>query len=117
MACTVNRVRKRMAFGILAACALLSLFACAESGGGPASDRIDPEAEYIVRLKGEVNAPFRVMRGDALTGLLGSDELLWYEEDRPLVLFDGGEEGGSVYYADVQWNLDMVSAEEAFDSG
>ena len=116
MACMRERIRRRLAYGILAVCALLSLFACAERGG-PASDPVDPEAEYIVRLKGEENAPFRVVRGDELTGLLGSDELLWYEEDRPLALFDGGKEGGSVYYADVQWNLDAVSAAEAFDSG
>lgn len=115
----MKRIRILPAPVILAVCALFSLFACARSGADPDSGPIDPETDYIVRLRGESGEPFRLMRGDTLTALLGSDAVLWYEEDRSLELLDDGgeEEGGSVYYADVQWNLGMIGAAEAFDSG
>ena len=103
---------------------LLTVHAGAESGG---------ETEYIVKYNenaaqlfdGDSAAPFRVVTSDELSRLLAEDLLEWYEPDGRAYMLDllpedrtAAVQGTlSTWYTDETWQLDMISAETAYEKG
>ncbi len=118
---------------LLAALLLLSLLpvpvhadaATPEAEGAPAEAPIRADGEYIVRyrdpslLPQDSSLPFAVVSGAELRELLDEDLLEYYEENGEAELLEGDLSllGASSFYADSQWNLDMIGAEPAFVRG
>ena len=102
----------------LAAAALLladlRLSASASAAGGAGT-------QYIVKYKDDA-APFHVVSGSEMERLRAQGRLAWYEPDGEATLIDPAPDivlfgTLSDYYADEQWNLDLIGADGAFRLG
>lgn len=88
----------------------------------PSRTQSAEETEYIVKLRGPSDAPFTVVGEGEMRRLMRSGRLEWAEPDGEAILLGPEAEVElqgtlSPYYADEQWNLDMIGADAAFRQG
>ena len=98
---------------------LLFAFLCALS---PFRTRSAEGTEYIVKLREPSDAPFAVVGEREMRRLMRAGRLEWAEKDGEAILLEPEAEAEllgtlSPYYADEQWNLDMIGADAAFRQG
>ena len=80
------------------------------------------ETEYIVKLREPSDVPFALVGEREMRRLLRADRLEWAEPDGEAILLEPEAEAEllgtlSPYYADEQWNLNMIGADAAFRQG
>ena len=108
-------LRRNLRLVCVCACLLFvsGVFVLRAGFGDREDAAIVPGADHIVRLRDQDGVPFDVAAGEELRALLRAGNVVWYEEDAPVLL--QGEDGGCCYYEAYQWDLDMIGAPTAFD--